>query len=620
MVLTLKNFFIDTISKYISDHDNYSLKLKKISILLVPFIIIPISFLWSAIYFVYGQTLAAYIPLIYTVISFITLLYYRVSDDIIFVQKAQMLLILLLPFILMWSLGGFAQGSYIMIWSFFAPIGALIHDQRKTSVQWLLAFLTLILVSVLIDPWLITHHKVQLPTEVQEIFFFLNISTALGGLYILLQYFIHEKDKENHAKLKKKNMELLKYTKELSKMVYTDALTGLKNRNALIKEKEGKKNLSLILINIDRFSQINDLYGEEIGNRVLIAFSKQLDHSLHKESNCQLFRLSGDEFVILSEEIDPHKVASNISELVKYIDAHPIIIEDNAISLNITVGISFEESASLLSTANMALKIAKRESKSVMFYNKSLSLNEEYQDNMKWIKEIKEAILENRITLFFQPIICNDTGEANKYETLIRLVDRDGNIITPFHFLEIAKKAKLYKELTKIVIQKSFDKFRDNEYDFSINITIDDILDDEIHNYIIDKLKKETRSTTERIIFEIVESENIDNFEEIEKFIKKIKSFGCKIAIDDFGTGYSNFEYLMKLQADFIKIDGSIIKEIVADKKSELITSIIVSFATEMGIQTIGEYVENEEIYNKLRELGVNKSQGYYFDKPKSVL
>jgi EAL domain-containing protein (putative c-di-GMP-specific phosphodiesterase class I) len=212
----------------------------------------------------------------------------------------------------------------------------------------------------------------------------------------------------------------------------------------------------------------------------------------------------------------------------------------------------------------------------------------------------------------------NSTNTIHKYESLIRLIDKQGNIVTPWHFLEIAKKAKLYKKLTKIVLKKSFEAFKNNTYEFSVNLTIEDILDKEIQAYIFQTLQEYNMS--HRVIFEIVESESIENFDEIEKFIQKVKAYGCKIAIDDFGTGYSNFEYLMRLQADFIKIDGSIIRTIVKDKRSEILTSVIVAFAKEMNIKTIGEYVETKEIQDKLVELGVNKSQGYYFDEPRAEI
>lgn len=266
----------------------------------------------------------------------------------------------------------------------------------------------------------------------------------------------------------------------------------------------------------------------------------------------------------------------------------------------------------------MAILAARKESISIKRYSEALSLNDEYENNLKWIKEIKEAISDDRITMFYQQIIDNSDTSHQKYEALIRLIDKEGHIITPHYFLDIAKKAKLYKQLTKIVISKAFEAFKNNNYDFSINITIDDILDQDINEFIVETLEK--YNISERVIFEIVESESIENFDDIEKFITMVKKYGCRISIDDFGTGYSNFEHLMRLQADYIKIDGSIIKEITTDKRSALITSVIVAFAKEMNIETIGEFVETKEINDKLITLGVNKSQGYYFSKPQASL
>ena len=592
---------------------------KEASILIVPMIVGPISLVWAFIYLFFNQYFPASIPLFYSCVSFLNLWCYKRFKNLLVIQKVQMFLVLLLPFLLMWSLGGFAQGSYVMIWAFFAPVASLVHDKKENSRYWLYAFIALIIVSVIIDPILINNYHHTIPALAQEIFFFLNITAALSGIYLLLKYFIHKTNITTKQKLKEKHNELMEYTQEeLTKMFYTDALTGLPNRHALIETKKGTNNFSLLLINIDTFSQINDLYGEKFGDRVLVKFAEFLQENLKKNPECKLFRLNGDEFVLLSKVRDHDTLKNNVEFLIKEIHKHPITIEEHDIFLNITVGISFEETELLLPTANMALKLAKKESKSIIFYSDEASLNEEYENNLRWIQEIKDAILDDRIVMFFQPIMDNKTNTINKYESLIRLIDKEGNIITPWHFLEIAKKAKLYKKLTKIVIKKSFEAFKNNNYEFSINLTIDDILDKDIKKYIFQTL--ESYNIGQRVVFEIVESESIENFDDIENFIQKVKSYGCKIAIDDFGTGYSNFEYLMKLQADFIKIDGSIIRSIVNDKRSEILTSVIVAFAKEMNIKTIGEYVETKEIQDKLVKLGVNKSQGYYFDEPRAEI
>jgi len=412
--------------------------------------------------------------------------------------------------------------------------------------------------------------------------------------------------------------ELVEQKNELKLLANTDTLTKLGNRNALREDSADAKKPSLILINIDSFSQINDFYGHELGDDILVEFAKKLQEICESNENLKIFRVSGDEFAILAINMQVHSVVQKAQNIVKFINSHIYEVQGETIELSATLSISFEEKDKLHVTADMALKIARRGSKDLMVYDKSMSLDEEYENNMLWTKRIKDAIKNDRIVLYFQPIVDNNTLKANKYESLIRLIDEHGNVITPYFFLEIAKKAKLYKQLTKIVIQKSFENFRENDFDFSINLSVDDIIDKEISEYILEMLA--IYNISNRVIFEIVESESIENFYEIQKFIKNVKLLGCRIAIDDFGTGYSNFEYLMRLEADFIKIDGSIIKEIIHNKNSEIITKVIIDFAKRMNIEVIAEFVENEKIFNKVKDLGIEHSQGYYFSQPKPTL
>ena len=726
--------------------DSKSLQLKKISITMVPVIIAPVGFIWSLLYFGLGHNISASIPMFYTISSILTVLYFRYTKKIEFIQKAQMTLILILPFFLMWSLGGFAQSSYIFIWAFFAPITALIHVKGAKSLYWLYAFSILVIISAMIDTWLVENVIQTMSQAAQEVFFILNINVALAGIYFLIRYFIDENDKNANTQIRLKHDALLENSKELynsisylesyktnidnslivtrtdidgritfanenfykttgykkdevigelhniirhektedavfvklwktilgkktwngtlqnkkkdgsgywvnitispilnkddeivefiairhditkliehqnelKELLYKDTLTGLQNRNALLKDIDNEIQHSCLLVNIDNFSHINNLYGEEFGNKVLTEFSQFLAKAVENDPLAHLYRFSGDEFAIISTETDFKKLEVEANELLELCHNTTMILDEQYISLSITIGLSNQDSEHLISTANMAITAARKDLKSIAAYSDKLSLNDEYENNLKWIKEIKDAIEDDRITMFYQPIIDNNDPEHKKYETLIRLIDKKGNVITPYYFLEIAKQAKLYKQLTKIVITKSFEAFKDNAYEFSINITIDDILDKDINEFIIETLKK--YKISDRVIFEIVESESIENFDEIENFIIMIKKFGCRISIDDFGTGYSNFEHLMRLQADYIKIDGSIIKEITNDKRSALITSVIVAFAKEMDIKTIGEFVESAEINDKLIELGVDKSQGYHFGKPEATL
>ncbi|WP_321777840.1 EAL domain-containing protein [Sulfurimonas sp.] len=439
---------------------------------------------------------------------------------------------------------------------------------------------------------------------------FLLISIVSIIAFLLMKFFSKQQEKIEE--------ELNARTSELKVTASRDALTNLENRTMFKENIDKFDNLALILINIDSFSQINDFYGHEFGDAILIEFSKKLKSICVEEENCKLFRLSGDEFAYLVINKPEHIVVQKAKLLSKEINRQTYETKGESIELNTTVCVSLEEKEQLLITADMALKTARKNAKNIIIYDKTMALDREYKNNMLWTKKIKEAIKNDKIILFYQPIINNNDGSIKRYESLIRLIDEEGKVISPYFFLEISKKAKLYKQLTKIVIQKSFEMFRENDFEFSINLSIEDIMDKEINNYILEML--EIYSVSNRVIFEIVESESIENFSEIQKFIKSVKAQGCKIAIDDFGTGYSNFEYLMRLEADFIKIDGSIIKEILVEKNSEIIVSVIVDFAKRAGVKVIAEYVESKEIFDKVKELGVDKSQGYYFSEPKPSL
>ena len=198
------------------------------------------------------------------------------------------------------------------------------------------------------------------------------------------------------------------------------------------------------------------------------------------------------------------------------------------------------------------------------------------------------------------------------------MIDENGKAISPYFFLDIAKKAGLYKELTIIMLEKIFEALNKTDYEISINLLLQDIVSSEIRTLIIDKLEK--ANNPKKVVFEIVEAEGIENFNEVTDFIKDIKKYGSKIAIDDFGTGYSNFSYLMKLNVDYIKIDGSIIKNVYKDKSAEMVTKTIVAFANALGIETIAEFVADEEIYNRIKDLNIDYSQGYYFSEPKETI
>jgi len=403
---------------------------------------------------------------------------------------------------------------------------------------------------------------------------------------------------------------------KLNKIANSDILTGLGNRYKLNEDIKNSTNPALAILNIDNFSQINDFYGHQIGDYVIKEFSLILEKNRTNEDYL-IYHLQGDEYVVFHSNIVQNDFIFEIEKILKKLLSVTINIKEEKNSFNFSTAISFEDKSNILTTADMALKVAKRDNKSLIIYSDSISLNQEYQNNIKWAKKIKEGLAEDKFIPVFQPIVNNHTGIWEKYECLVRLKDNN-KLISPYFFLDISKKTKHYTDITKVMLNKSFEMFKDKDIEFSVNLTIEDILNNDIQSYIFKMLEK--YNIGERVVFEIVESESIENFEDIRIFIEKIKSFNCKIAIDDFGTGYSNFEYLLKLKADYIKIDGSMIKDIDKNKDAQLVVSTIVDFANKMNMKTIAEFVENESILNKVKELRIDYTQGYYYSEPKEEI
>jgi PAS domain S-box-containing protein/diguanylate cyclase (GGDEF)-like protein len=415
----------------------------------------------------------------------------------------------------------------------------------------------------------------------------------------------------------------LEKSKEEIKKQQVDMLTGVSNQNQLIKDLNFAKHPTLIYLNIDDFASLNDFYGNTMGNNVLIFIANILKES-KKELKAKLYKLYSDEFILYIddknlEEAEALKIAKS---LAKFIESESVNCDDTScVSITLSGGISSfhttDNFQNLSTYANIARRVAKKENKKFMIFNKDMNQESDYEENIKWINKIKEAIEDDRLIPFYQPIIDNKSGAITKYETLIRLIEKDGKVISPFFFLDIAKKAKLYTKITKIVIDKSFETFKNlTHYEFSLNLTVEDVYDEEISAYILDRLSK--FPNPKQVIFELTESESIQDYDRVNEFFSKIKSYGSRLAIDDFGSGYANFEHIIALKADFIKIDGSLIKNITTDKNSQIVTEAIIAFSKKLGSKTVVEYVHNKEVYNKVKELNADFSQGFYLGEPKA--
>ena len=455
----------------------------------------------------------------------------------------------------------------------------------------------------------------------------LNFESFNGDLYVLvivilfILFFLRRISKKIdtyksrailHEKELKSNNEILK------QQLYLDDLTKLHNLKSFDKDLLKTEKPKVILLNIDGFKDINEFYGKENGNVVLREMA-QMIKDFAKEQNMRSYRIGSDEFALLDEDqLDISKYEKIAVELVETFKTKEIFLDDfdTSVVVNMTIGFSLE-SEDAFSKALIALNFAKSHQKDFACYIRGMDTKEEYAYKLKYTKLIKHALEENRVIPYYQPIL-NRNEEIIKYEVLSRVKSEDGEVISPGQFMGTSKKARLYSVMAKKIIDESFKEIAKTDKSISFNLLSRDMMDSDISNYVIDKIRE--YKIAKQIIFEILEDESIEHLDRVSNFINKVKRMGVRIAIDDFGTGYSNFSYLLQLKPDYLKIDGSIVKNIDTDTNSKEIVHAIVSFAQALHVKTIAEFIHSKEVYDECYKLGVDEFQGFYLGEPNPVL
>ena len=291
---------------------------------------------------------------------------------------------------------------------------------------------------------------------------------------------------------------------------------------------------------------------------------------------------------------------------------------DIDIFISITLGISIAQEEPI-KTAGIALKKAKKSNLPYFVYNNEIDTKDMIEKSIYWREKMKKAIENNDVVPFYQPIFDKNKNLV-KYETLMRIKDinEKGETIylSPYLFLDISVKTKQYLQLSHQVISKALVDLMKTDKQISINLGFKDILDADFIDSLDINLNKIEEKDKSRIIFEILESDYISDYSVLEVFIIKYRSQGIKIAIDDFGTGYSNFAHILKIRPNYIKIDGSLIKNINSDKNSYEMVKSIIDFSKALNIKTIAEFVHSQEVFDLLIELGVEEFQGFYLAEP----
>jgi diguanylate cyclase (GGDEF)-like protein len=401
------------------------------------------------------------------------------------------------------------------------------------------------------------------------------------------------------------------------KDLYIDKLTNLPNRNRLKKDLEQNKNIELMaLLDIDEFSTINDLFGEINGDIILHELANSL-RDYFDSSDFSIYRMDADKFAIVSinKDLTVSSFYDQCCAFADKIERDALCINEEEIDINITIGIAKGDGSRAYKYTQRVINYARAKHQRIMIYNESFNIQESFEENIKWVKQVKIGFKDNLFKAYFQPIVNAKTKEVYKYEALIRYITHEGKEIAPAKFLDVAKRTKLYPNIIKIIINDAFKLIKTKNKRVSVNISFEDIANKETTSFVYEILEK-NKEYTNLLEFEILESEEISDFNEVTEFIKNVKKFDCSVGVDDFGAGYSNFNLLTLLNIDFVKIDGSLIENITTSKDLEIIVSTIANFSKEFKVKTVAEYVSSKEIYEKVKELGIDYCQGYYFNKP----
>jgi len=409
--------------------------------------------------------------------------------------------------------------------------------------------------------------------------------------------------------------ELFENRTKLQNIFKTDALTGLRNRVSLIDDITKNSQGVLVLINIDRFKELNDIKGHTTGDKVIQELGERLFNFINDEEY-KVYRVQADIFALFTISYKKELVIKKVEKFITTVGKEPYKIGTDSFILTYTLGIA-NDNENLFTYADMALSEAKNKKIPLKVFDESMNNIQEFQKNLVWVEKLHLALSEDRIVPYYQPIYNYNTNKVEKYECLMRLIE-DGEAIPPWDYLEIAKKTKLYTELTYKMVGKSLSKFSNRVEEFSINLSIEDLMNEELMVFIYDYA--EQKDIFKRMVLEIVESEEIEDSDSVATTIQKFKDRGSKVAIDDFGSGYSNYEYLISLKADYVKIDGSITKHILDDERAAEVVKSIVSFAKKSNMKTIAEFVSSKELDDKVRELGVDYAQGWYYGKAEKDL
>lgn len=418
----------------------------------------------------------------------------------------------------------------------------------------------------------------------------------------------------------------------LTELANHDSLTGVFNRRRFLEElkreaisvmRHGHAS-ALLFIDLDQFKYINDACGHPAGDRLICKVADELRRSIG--ANDVVARFGGDEFVILARHTGRND-AETAAELILNNMRRLAHVEDERVfHVHCSIGISIVDGDNLhhdelIQQADLACREAKLAGRNrFRVFEASGTGEERRQADVGWVTSLRNAIDEDRFALRFQPINRIDSGETAHHEVLIRLLGEDGSLVPPDAFLPSAARFGLMSEIDFWVIRHAaiaYEKYAaaDRDLSFSINLSAHAFENDDLTDYVA-RTFDEHSVPPERIIFEITESLAIRRPLHVDRQIAALRELGCQFALDDFGTGYSSFSYLQKLKFDYLKIDGTFVRDLPHQPVDQKMIRLISEVGREAGMQIVAEYVQDADTLTLLASLGVDMAQGYFVGRP----
>lgn len=416
-----------------------------------------------------------------------------------------------------------------------------------------------------------------------------------------------------------------------------DELTGLANRRqferrlgALVEQSAAGRCHALIMLDLDQFKVVNDTCGHVAGDEMLRQVAAVVEST--EPGHACAARLGGDEFGLLLCDVDEDAAVAVAERLRERLSQYRFLWKDRVFSASASVGVALIDTGQTVQGALVAADAACYAAKELGRNRVRLHRPDDHELNtrqreMEWVSAITEAITARRFRLFAQPIVAlGDTTSVPRYEVLVRMIDVAGADVQPMSFIPAAERFSLMPAIDRVVVDKALAFYAEhwlhggapNPPVLAVNLSGASVNDEAFLDYVLATFTRYGVAPG-RICFEITETAAIGNLARATRFMQRLKEVGCSFALDDFGSGFSSFAYLKRLPVDYLKIDGSFVRDMADDPIDRAMVGAIQSIGSALGIRTVAEFVDNERTVQLLREIGVDYAQGFGVGRPRPL-